>query len=44
MTLRHFAGMSVAETAQLPGLSQRTLQRYRRFVKAWLKGRLDDPE
>jgi len=39
--LRYFAGMDVAETAQVLGISERTLHRHWRFIKAWLKNRLD---
>jgi RNA polymerase sigma factor (TIGR02999 family) len=38
--LRYFAGMSVPETAQVLGMSERTLYRHWRFIKAWLKSRL----
>ena len=41
VNLRYFAGMSMEETAQVLGLSERTLHRHWRFVKAWLKSRLD---
>jgi len=47
VNLRYFAGMSMAETAQVLGLSERTLHRHWRFIKAWLKSRLEplvDPE
>jgi RNA polymerase sigma factor (TIGR02999 family) len=43
VNLRYFAGMSMEETAQVLGLSERTLHRHWRFVKAWLKSRLDAP-
>jgi RNA polymerase sigma factor (TIGR02999 family) len=43
VNLRYFAGMSVPETAQVLGVSERTLHRHWRFIKAWLKSRLDDP-
>jgi RNA polymerase sigma factor (TIGR02999 family) len=39
--LRYFTGMSVNETAQVLGLSERTTHRHWQFVKAWLKNRLD---
>jgi RNA polymerase sigma factor (TIGR02999 family) len=45
--LRYFVGMSAAEAAAVLGLSERTLHRHWRFLKAWLKGRLGaqaDPE
>jgi RNA polymerase sigma factor (TIGR02999 family) len=41
VNLRYFAGMSMAETAQVLDLSERTLHRNWRFIKAWLKSRLD---
>lgn len=37
VNLRYFAGMSVDETARVLGISERTLQRHWRFIKAWLK-------
>jgi RNA polymerase sigma factor (TIGR02999 family) len=43
VNLRFFAGMSVPETAQVLGMSERTLHRHWRFIKAWLKSRLGDP-
>jgi RNA polymerase sigma factor (TIGR02999 family) len=39
--LRYFAGMDAAEAAQVLGISERTLHRHWRFIKAWLKDRLD---
>ena len=41
VNLRYFTGMSVRETAQVLGLSERTLHRHWRFLKAWLKTRLE---
>jgi RNA polymerase sigma factor (TIGR02999 family) len=41
VNLRYFAGMNPAETAKVLGISERTLHRQWRFVKAWLKTRLD---
>jgi RNA polymerase sigma factor (TIGR02999 family) len=38
--LRYFGGMSVEETAIALGLSERTVHRHWRFIKAWLKDRL----
>jgi RNA polymerase sigma factor (TIGR02999 family) len=38
--LRYFAGMNMAEVAQVLGVSERTLHRHWRFIKAWLKSRL----
>ncbi len=43
VNLRYFAGMDVAETAQVLGLSERTVLRHWRFIKAWLKRRLGAP-
>src|SRR5262249_10906739 len=40
VNLRYFAGMNVAETTQVLGISQRTLFRHWRFIQAWLKSRL----
>jgi RNA polymerase sigma factor (TIGR02999 family) len=40
--LRYFAGMNSAETAQVLGISERSLYRHWRFIKSWLKTRLDD--
>jgi RNA polymerase sigma factor (TIGR02999 family) len=42
--LRYFAGMTVKETAEVLDLSERTLHRQWRFIKAWLKSRLGEPE
>jgi RNA polymerase sigma factor (TIGR02999 family) len=42
--LRYFAGMSMKEAAEVLGLSERTLHRHWRFIKAWLKRRLAQPE
>jgi RNA polymerase sigma factor (TIGR02999 family) len=41
--LRYFAGMSTKEAASVLGLSERTLHRHWRFIKAWLKSRLGEP-
>ena len=46
VNLRYFSGMSMEETARVLGMSERTLFRHWRFIKAWLKSRLgagDDP-
>jgi RNA polymerase sigma factor (TIGR02999 family) len=43
VNLRYFAGMSMAETAQVLGMSERTLERQWRFIRAWLKARLTAP-
>jgi RNA polymerase sigma factor (TIGR02999 family) len=41
--LRYFAGMSTAETAEVLGLSERTVYRHWRFINAWLGRRLGVP-
>jgi RNA polymerase sigma factor (sigma-70 family) len=41
VSLRYFSGMSMAEAAHVLGVSERTLHRHWRFVKAWLQSRLD---
>jgi RNA polymerase sigma factor (TIGR02999 family) len=38
--LRYFAGMNAEDTARVLGMSERTLHRHWRFIKAWLKDRL----
>jgi RNA polymerase sigma factor (TIGR02999 family) len=40
--LRYFAGMSAEEAAGVLGLSERTLHRHWRFIKAWLQSRIGD--
>lgn len=40
--LRFFAGLSVAETAEVLGVSHRTIEREWTFAKAWLSRELDD--
>ena len=42
VNLRYFAGMSMKETAEVLGVSERTLHRHWRFIKAWLKARLGE--
>jgi len=39
--LRYFAGMTMDEVAQVLGVSERTLHRQWRFIKAWLRRHLD---
>jgi RNA polymerase sigma factor (TIGR02999 family) len=41
VTLRYFTGMSMEETAEVLGISERTLHRHWVFIKAWLKSRLE---
>jgi RNA polymerase sigma factor (TIGR02999 family) len=41
--LRYFAGMSIAEIATVLQMSERTVHRHWRFIKAWLKSRLEEP-
>ena len=43
VNLRYFTGMSMKETAAVMGLSERTLHRHWRFIKAWLKIHLGEP-
>jgi RNA polymerase sigma factor (TIGR02999 family) len=40
VNLRYFAGMRMKECAGVLGLSERTLHRQWRFIKAWMKNRL----
>jgi RNA polymerase sigma factor (TIGR02999 family) len=40
--LRYYAGMSVEETAEVVGRSDRTVKREWRFARAWLAGRLGE--
>jgi RNA polymerase sigma factor (sigma-70 family) len=40
--LRYFAGMDTAEVAQVLGISERTLHRHWRFIKAWMRNRLEE--
>jgi DNA-directed RNA polymerase specialized sigma24 family protein len=40
--LRYFAGMSSAEAAHVLGISERSLHRHWRFIKAWMKDRLEN--
>ena len=42
VNLRDFSGMTIEETAQVLGISERTLFRHWRFIKAWLKSRLGE--
>jgi len=42
--LRYFAGMNAEEAARALCLSERTLHRQWRFIKAWLRRRLDAPD
>jgi RNA polymerase sigma factor (TIGR02999 family) len=44
VNLRYFTGMTMKETAAVLGLSERTAYRHWRFIKAWLKSRLGEPE
>jgi RNA polymerase sigma factor (TIGR02999 family) len=38
--LRYFTGLTMAETAEVLGQSERTLHRHWRYIKAWLKSQL----
>ncbi len=42
VNLRYFVGMTAKETAEVLGLSERTVHRHWRFIAAWLKRRLTD--
>jgi RNA polymerase sigma factor (TIGR02999 family) len=42
--LRYFTGMKAGEAAEVLGMSERTLHRQWRFIKAWLRRRLDAPD
>jgi RNA polymerase sigma factor (TIGR02999 family) len=42
VNLRYFTGMSAAEAAEVLGMSERTLHRHWRFIKAWLKSRIGE--
>src|SRR5262245_19753181 len=39
VNLRYFTGMTIPETARVLGVSERTLHRHWRFLKAWLRSR-----
>jgi RNA polymerase sigma factor (TIGR02999 family) len=41
VSLRYFTGMSMKEAASVLNMSERTIHRQWRFIKAWLKGRLE---
>jgi RNA polymerase sigma factor (TIGR02999 family) len=43
VNLRYYAGMSMEEAAAVLGISERTAHRHWRFIKAWLKSKLDGP-
>jgi RNA polymerase sigma factor (TIGR02999 family) len=40
VNLRYFSGVTMAEAAEILGVSERTLHRHWQFLKAWLKSRL----
>ena len=42
--LRHFAGLTVPETAQAMGVSAATVDRHWRFARAWLGRRVYDDD
>jgi DNA-directed RNA polymerase specialized sigma24 family protein len=42
--MRHFAGMSVAETAASLDTSQSTIERQWRAARAWLHREISEPE
>jgi DNA-directed RNA polymerase specialized sigma24 family protein len=39
--LRYFSGLTTAETAEVLGLAERTLDRQWRYLRAWLLKRLE---
>jgi RNA polymerase sigma factor (TIGR02999 family) len=41
VNLRYFTGMSMKEAADVLNMSERTIHRQWRFIKAWLKGRFE---
>jgi RNA polymerase sigma factor (TIGR02999 family) len=41
VNLRYFTGMNMNEVADVLGMSERTVHRHWRFIRAWLKSRLD---
>ena len=43
VNLRYFSGMSMAEAAEVLGVSERTVHRHWQFARAWLKSRLGAP-
>ena len=43
MELRYFGGLSVDETAEYMGASERTVKRHWRFARAWLLRTLGEP-
>ena len=40
MLLRYFSGLTMAETAEVLGLAERTLNRQWRYIRVWLLDRL----
>ena len=42
--LRYFTALTMDETAAILGMPERTLDRQWRYIRAWLKSRLGDPE
>ncbi len=44
VTLRIFGGLTAVEVGEVQGLSESTIERDWRFAKAWLNGRLAEPE
>lgn len=42
--LRHFAGLSIDEAAELLGVSRTTAKRYWAYARAWLLAELGEPE
>lgn len=44
VNLRYFAGLTAVETAEVLGVSIGTIEREWRFIKVWLRDRLDEPD
>jgi len=44
VTLKFFGGLDAEEIAEVTGVSSRTVERDWRFAKAWLNGRLAEPD
>jgi RNA polymerase sigma factor (sigma-70 family) len=40
--LRYFGGLSIAQTAEALGVSERTVKREWSFARAWLRHELDE--
>ena len=42
VNLRYFAGLTTEETAEVLGISTRTVEREWRYIRAWLFGQLNN--